>query len=127
MTFPRSIWNAQEEDPEKRVFLAGLAQAAPTAAPTDSDKGHNLQGADRLAIYAKMDVGVTALAVKLWYYSLIAAGWFEGPTLQFSSIGTKRVVVDPHGEHKVFAQVTAATGTGTYKLWGGYSYVGRNP
>lgn len=126
MSSPRSIYSAQKNDPAEQVILTGLAEGGATAAPTAGDKGYQLQGADRLHVYAKMDVTVTALAVQLWYYSPIAAGWFTGPLLQLSAIGAKRLVLNCHGEHKVFPQVTATTGTGTYKLWGGYSFEGRN-
>lgn len=125
MTTPLSI--RRHADVDHRVVLTGLAQDGVTAVPTADDVGHNLQGGDRLHIYSELEATVTGLAVQLWYFSSIADQWFEGPLVQLSAINNKRVVIDSHGEERLFVQTAAANGTGEYKLWAGYSFFGRRP
>lgn len=123
MTVARSVRDGDTAD--DRVVLTADHTDVPTADPVAADLGWNLQGGDWMHVYAELPGTMTGLDVTPWYYSTAAGQWFRGSPLSFGQ-ADKIQLVEVRGEEKVFLVADGVTGTGTLKLWAGYSHVGRD-
>lgn len=111
------------DTPDGRTVLS--SSVAPTPAPTIADSGFHLQGADFLHAYSDLGGSGSARIVP-WYFSSIAQGWFEGDPIDFTpAIGF--ALVEVRGEERVFFRMNTKGGSGTVRIWAGYSFENRGP
>ena len=94
---------------------------AATAAPTDRRQFRHAQGGRWLHLYANIS-GLSALSVRIWYYSDIAEKLFAGPIVDLFAAGGRHAE-EIIGEDLVHIQVTTVTG-GNVDLWAGVNFGG---
>jgi hypothetical protein len=111
--------NLQSNEP---LLWATNASSLPTASPVaGTTKGFRLQGATHLHTYIQLD-GATGATVSAWFYSRIAGLWFKGPSMVVTANHID--LLEVQGEYAVAYTIDAITGTGTVRVWAGYSNPG---
>ena len=107
----------------RKIWAGTTVAGAP--APSASENGYSLQGADWLHVYVDLLTGATAATVIVWYFSDISNQWYQGDSVAITATD-KIALIEVRGEFAAYFQVSSITGGGgTVDLWAGYSYEGQ--